>query len=113
MSRRKRGQPKIITNDGSPPQQAVFGTRPGALEEARERWREEGRRALQQDVDAKIDQARADATALETAAKIVDAAWDRDLPFPNPREVARGLRAMAGGMRIAADRLPHTDDCPF
>lgn len=67
----------------------------------------------QKALDEKIDQVRADAQALETAAKIVDRAWERDLPFPNRGEVAQGLRAMAAGMRIAADACPHSGDCPF
>lgn len=70
-------------------------------------------REQQEELDGKIDQVRADAQALETAAKIVDQAWERDLPFNNRGEVAQGLRAMAAGMRIAAEAFPHSDDCPF
>lgn len=102
---------RVVTPDNLPPLRGVVGTQPGALEEARERWRAEGRKEIAQDVDAKIDQVRADARALETAARILD-----DTP-PMPREqteqVKAALFAMAAGMRLAVDRMPYSDDIPF
>lgn len=54
---------------------------------------------------------RADAQALETAARILD-----DTP-PLPREqteqVKAALFAMAAGMRLAADRMPDSREIPF
>ncbi len=82
---------------------------PFELEEARQA----GRQALADEVDARIDQVRADAQALETAAKLVEGAPELDLPFPYRGEVAQGLRAMAAGMRLAADAIPRSDDLPF
>jgi hypothetical protein len=116
MSRRKTEDPHVTTIGGEPPQMAVIGVSPSVPVTRQDELRAarvEGRKDLEREVDEKIDQLRADAQALETAAKIVDAAWERDLPFPNRGEVAMGLRAMAAGIRVAADRIPHSGDCPF
>ncbi len=69
------------------------------------------RSELEREMDGKIDQLRADAQALETAARILDAF--PPLPRARAEQTAEALFAMAAGMRLAADRMPHSSDCPF
>jgi hypothetical protein len=121
MSIRKNRRSRIITNDGSPPQQAVIGvprigripTPESARALGREEGRAEGRKALGQDVEAKIDQVRADAQALERTAKILNERPRGRIPLPQVQLTADVLHAMAEGMRLAVDMIPDSREPPF
>lgn len=71
----------------------------------------EGVKASEAKVDACIDQVRADAQALETAARLLDDANTRAVP--RKQEVVEALFAIAAGMRLAADRMPDSREIPF
>jgi hypothetical protein len=75
--------------------------------------RAEGRKMLESEVDGKIDQLRADAQALETAARVLEDAPRGAFPVPHKAETIAALWALASGMRLAADRMPHSTDVPF
>jgi len=124
MGKRKSRGPRIITQDG--PTQAVIGVRPAhndgigkppTLESARELGRMEGRTSMlgeqQKSIDEKIDRVRADAQALETAARILHDAPRGIFQVPHKAETVAALFALAAGMRIAADSFPHSSDVPF
>jgi hypothetical protein len=64
-------------------------------------------------VDARIDQVRADAQAIETAAKLLDDAPRNVFPVPHKAETVSCLLALAAGMRLAADRMPDSREIPF
>ncbi len=84
-----------------------------ANEAARELWRAEGQKALAVTVDTKIDQVRADAEALEVAARILDSAPRGIFPVPHKAETVAALYALAAGMRLAAGRMPDSRELPF
>lgn len=93
MSRRKKRGP-------SPEMQAD-------LEAAREAGREQARAQN----GAAIEQLRADAQALETAARLLRDA--PGYPVPHKAETIDALFAMASGMRLATDRIPDALALPF
>jgi hypothetical protein len=66
-------------------------------------------------VDAKLDQIRADAQVLETAAELLRGAYTAqgDYVVPNREEVRALLLTMAAGMRLAAGRMPDSREIPF
>lgn len=71
----------------------------------------EGVKAIESKVDAAIDQVRADAQALETAARLLRDA--PGYPVPHKAETIDALFAMASGMRLATDRIPDALALPF
>lgn len=60
---------------------------------------------------AAVEQLRADAQALETAARLLRDA--PGFPVPHKAETIDALFAMAAGMRLAAGRVPDALDLPF
>lgn len=111
MSRRKRQMstgPAVI---GVPSVRDPASPKPDALEASRELWRAQGRKEAAAAIDAAIDQVRADAQALETAAKLLRDA--PGYPVPHTSETIEALLAMATGMRLAADRMQDSRDIPF
>lgn len=121
MGKRRSKGPRILTQDG--PTQAVIGVRPGVqVDPSRparqpmesvnfEAYREQGRKQIEARSEAAIDQARADATALETTARLLRDA--PGFPVPHKAETIDALFAMAAGMRLAVGRIPDSRELPF
>lgn len=73
----------------------------------------EGEKAAEAKVRTSLEQVRADAQALETAAKLLDDAPRGIFPVPHKAETVAALFALAAGMRLAAGRMPDPDEIPF
>lgn len=72
----------------------------------------EGEKNVEAKVRTSLEQVRADAQALETAARFLDDAPHAIFTTPKGPIVA-ALFALSTGMRLAADRMPDPDEIPF
>lgn len=113
MSRRRKKLLRVMTPEERAAARGQRRRRPEEKTNLAESYRREGEMAVESKVDACIDQLRADATALETAARVLDDAPRNIFPVPHKAETVAALYALAAGMRFAADRMPDSRELPF
>ncbi len=113
MSRRRKKLLRVMTPEEREAARSLRPQRPEEQTNLADSFRREGEKAVESKVDACIDQLRADATALETAARVLDDAPRNIFPVPHKAETVAALFALAAGMRLAADRMPDPDEIPF
>lgn len=99
-----RGAPQHRPTDRAPP--------PDVERQALQEAVREGVKVHEAKMRTSLEQIRADAQALETAARFLD-----DAPhgiFTTPKgPIVAAIFALSTGMRLASDRMPDPDEIPF
>ncbi len=105
MSRPKKREPRTVTPNNLPPLSGVVGTQPGALEQARELWRSEGRAEMNAATEAVLTELRADAAGLERSAFLLEESATGAAAIELTMATTM-LRSLAAGIRLATERMP-------